>query len=313
MSVAALVVVLALAPGGVEVVGDATCPTPADVAARLGGLVPATAAAVEAGDGRGAARVIVARTEGTMRLALVGANANELATRELSTEGSCQDLAAAAAVVVAAWLADLNPDLTPSVTLPASAPPSVPPPAIAVTPPPPPVANARPFAVGLGLIASDVGGVVAPGAMLVGALGLDSRDLLALDASLSGTTSRSAAVGTLPGAASWTRATLALGPALRLGNAAISGDVHLQALAALLHVRGVGVPNAASDTTAQLGVGAGARIDFVTGTSAVWLGLDVFVWPGDQRLLVENVASADSQLPRLELVASVGISLGRFP
>jgi hypothetical protein len=311
MSAAALVIVLALAPGGVEVVGDATCPTPAEVSARLGALTaaPDNCERLEAPV---AAKVIVSDSDHSMRLELIGPNASSLATRELTAEGSCSDLAAAAAVVVAAWLADLNPDLTPSVKLPASAPPSVPPPVIAVTPSPPPAANPRPFAVGLGLIASETGGAVAPGGMLEGALGLNAHGL-GLDASLSGTTSRSAAVGTLPGAASWTRATLAMGPALRFGHAAVRGDVHLQALAALLHVRGVGVPNAASDTTAQLGVGAGVRLDVVTGTSAVWLGLDALGWPGDQRLLIENVANADAELPRLELVASVGISLGRFP
>jgi hypothetical protein len=309
-----LVLVLALAPGGVKIAGDATCPAPAEIAARLAEFIPAAAGASGPSGALPAAKVIVARTDRAMRLVLLGPSSNELATRELAAEGSCEDLAAAAAVVIAAWRADLNPDLTPSVSLPASASATLP-----VAPSPIAVARAAPvepapprsFAIGLGLIASETGGELVPGAMLVGAIGLGWGGL-ALDASASGTTSRSAAVGPLPAAASWTRATLAVGPALHLGHASLRGDVHLQALAGLLHVRGVGVPNAVSDTTAELGVGTGARIDVVTGTSAVWLGLDVLTWPGEQRLLIDN--SADKgRLPMLELVASAGISLGRFP
>jgi len=310
IAVALAVAALALAPGGLEIVGDATCPAPAEVAAQVTALGPAPSTAPR-GDAA-AAKVIVARTERTLRLELVGPNSNALATRELPVEGSCEDLAAAAAIVVAAWRADLDPDLTPQVALPAHpAPgPETPPLAIARVAPPTPLAP-TPFAIGLGLVASETGGDFAPGAVLVGALGLGRRGL-ALDASVSGTTSRSADVGAHSGAASWTRATLALGPALQFGEARVRGDVHLQALAALLHVRGVGVPNATADTTSELGVGAGGRVELVSGTTGVWLGLDAFGWPGDQRLSIANTNDA-SQLPRLELVGSVGISMDRFP
>jgi hypothetical protein len=309
-----LSLVVALAPGRVEIVGDATCPAPAEIAARLAELIPAAAGTSGPSGALPAAKIIVARTDRAMRLVLLGPGSNELATRELAAEGSCADLAAAAAVVIAAWRADLNPDLTPSVSLPGGGSATLP-----VAPSPitvargAPVDPARPrlFAIGLGLLASETGGEVAPGAILVGSIGLGWGGL-ALDATASGTTSRSAPVGPLPAAASWTRATLAVGPALHLGHARLGGDVHLQALAGLLHVRGIGVPNAASDTTAELGVGTGARVDVVTGTSAVWLGLDVLTWPGQQRLLIDN--SADyGRLPRLEVVGSAGISLGRFP
>jgi hypothetical protein len=307
MIAVALAVALALAPGGIAIVGDATCPTPAEVAAQVAALGPATDATAPDGDAP-TAKAIVARTERTLRLELVGPNSNALATRELPAEGSCEDLASAAAIVVAAWRADLDPDLAPQVTLPAS--PTTPP--IAIVRDAPPATRApTPFLLGLGLIASETGGALAPGAMLVGALGLGWRGL-ALDASVSGTTSHSADVGALSGAASWTRATFAIGPSLQLGGSGVRGDVHLQALGALLHVRGVGVPNAASDTTTEVGISAGGRVELVSGTTGVWLGLDAFGWPGDQRLSIANTNDS-SQLPRLEVVGSVGISLDRFP
>jgi hypothetical protein len=295
---------LTLALGGIDVVGDATCPAPDEVAAQVAALGPAPA-----GDAP-TAKVIVARTARALRLELVGPNSNELATRELPAEGTCADLAAAAAIVVAAWRADLDPNLAPQVTLPASPSPAMPPVAIARAATPPARAP-RPFAIGLGLLASDAGDALAPGAMLVGTVGLGWRGL-ALDASVSGTTSRSVDVGALSGAASWTRATLAIGPALQFGDARVRGDVHVQALAALLHVRGVDVPNAAADTTTEVGASAGGRVELVSGTTGVWLGLDAFGWPGDQRLSIANTNDS-SQLPRLELVGSVGISLDRFP
>jgi hypothetical protein len=310
MIAVALAVAVALAPGGIAIVGDATCPAPAEVAAQVAALGPAPGAATPSGDAA-APKVIVARTERTLRLELVGPNSNALATRELPAEGSCGDLAAAAAIVVAAWRADLDPDLTPQVTLPARPVPApATPPTVIERAAPAPRAP-TPFAIGLGLIASETGGNFAPGAMLVGALGLGWRGL-ALDASVSGTTSRSADVGALSGAASWTRAALAIGPALQFGDTRVRGDVHLQALAALLHVRGVGIPNAASDTTTEVGLSAGARGELVSGTTGVWLGLDAFGWPGDQRLTIANTKDV-SQLPRLELVGSIGISLDRFP
>jgi hypothetical protein len=301
------------APAPLEIAGDATCPTPAAIASALANLlVPATSEPPPDAQPP-TTTVTVTQTESALRLALVDPQAHELAARELPPGGSCADLAAAAAVVVAAWRADLDPALAPSIALPASPPPSpaATPPVIVTRAEPPPAPRPRAWAFGLGLLASETGGVAAPGAILTGALGLGAGGF-ALDGSVSGTTSRAADVGALPGAASWTRVTLALGPALRLGRGSLRGDVHLQGLGALLHVRGVGVPRAAADTTPELGGGAGARLEVLSGTSLVWLGLDALAWPGDQRLLIAN--SADSgRLPRLELVGSVGMGLGRFP
>jgi hypothetical protein len=301
---AALAALLALAPLGLVVTGDATCPAPADVARRLDGLIPATSEP----PGSPVGRVIVTRNGPAMRLVLLGPNANELATRELPIEGTCDDLASAAAVVVAAWQADLNPDLTPAVALPAKPAPA--PVALAIAHAAPPTPASRRLELGLGLVVSDVDGNLVPGAVLTGAFG---RGSFGLDASLMGTTSRTTAVGALATAASWTRVTLALGPAWQPRRGALRGDVHVQGLVGVLHVRGVNLANAGSDTTPQLGAGAGAKMELVTGTSALWLGVDVFAWPGAQRLVIENDDLDQGRIARLELVASIGISLGRFP
>jgi hypothetical protein len=309
---------LGSAPAGLEVTGEASCPAPAEVSRRLGELLPVTGDALQnhapsmPGDATAAARVVLTRSQAGLRLVLLGPNANELATRELAAQGSCDDLAAAAAVVIAAWRADLDPDLTPTVALPSRPEPPVPvPPSIVRQPPPPLPARSRSFELGLGIMGSETGGDVAPGAVLTGALEL-GEGRFGLDAGLSATTARSASVGPFANAASWTRATLALGPSAELRRDNLRLDLRAQALAALLHVRGVGLPTPGSDTVAELGVSAGAKLELVTGTSAVWLAFDVRDWPGNQRLIITN-GPEPAQLPRVELVASLGLGLGRFP
>ena len=317
LTLATSVLLFSLAPAGLEIVGDATCPAPTEVSQRLGELLPATAgwpAGTAPPDGAApAARVVVMRSATALRLVLLGPNANELATRELALNGSCDDLAAAAAVVVAAWRADLNPDLPPSVKLPAAE--VSPPTTLAVVAPPAAPAPPRSFSVGLGVIGSESGGAFAPGVALMGTLALGATAPVALDASVSGTTSRSTDVGSFSGAASWSRATLALGPSLTLrGKTHMRVALHAQLLAALLRVHGVGFADAGSDTTPELGVSGGARLEVLTSdTSALWLGLDVLGWPGQQRLIVQDAAMGKSALSRLEVVGGLGLSLGRFP
>jgi hypothetical protein len=312
MTVAALAASLvwaALAPGGLEVTGDSSCPTPSEVAARLAELAPAEAPAAR---DAGAARVIVTYNGTALRLVLIGPNANELAARELAPDGTCADLAAAAAVIVAAWQADLDPALAGSLALPPKVEPSepAPPPIVARAAPPAPAAAPRALelGLGLGLLVSDAGAAFAPGAILTASL---RRGRLGLDASLDGTTSRSASVGSFAGAASWTRVTLAAGPAWRPRRGAVRASLHVQGLLGVLHVSGADVPNPGSDTTAELGGAAGGRIALVTGTSALWLGFDARGWPGTQHLIIANYGQ--SRLARLELVASLGLELGLLP
>jgi hypothetical protein len=299
----------AAAPAELEVTGDSTCPTPAEVAHRLAELLPPTAR------GRGVpagTHVVVTRGDAATQLALRGSRGEDLATRALPAQGSCADLAAAAAVVVAAWRADLDPELTPAVHLPA---PAAAPPAVTVSASPPPAApeehpSPRAFAVGLGLLVSETGGSLAPGGMLTGWLELGRR--FALDASVFGSTSRAADVGALSGVASWTRTAFAVGPALTTRHGRYRSALHVQALAGLLHVKGVGLESTGSDTTMLLGADVGARLDIVSGTSAFWMGLDVCSWPGDQRLVVQNV-SEQGHLSRVDILASAGLAFGNFP
>jgi hypothetical protein len=304
----AVALLFGLGPTRVEVVGDSACPTAAAVTSRLAALTPSSNLAVEP---EAANRVTLARGADALELALVDPRGARLAAKTLAASGTCDELAAAAAVVVAAWQADLNPDLTPGVTLPEERAPSAMPSLVVAAPPVALAGRATSFGVGLGLLASDAGGAVAPGASLQGWIGLGTRGL-GVGATLSGTTSRSAAVGQLPAAASWTRTTLGVGPNVVVGHSSVRVEAHAQALAALLHVRGVGITNAASDTTPELGAAVGGKLEGITGTSVVWVGVDALAWPGQQRLLIENLPG-DGRLSRFEVTASLGVGFGRFP
>ena len=91
----------------VTVNGDATCPTAEEVSTRVAQLVPA----VDTAAPRDLARIEEAG--GVVRVSLWRPDGALVATRELSRTGSCADLAAAAAVVVAAWESDVHPEFMP--------------------------------------------------------------------------------------------------------------------------------------------------------------------------------------------------------
>jgi hypothetical protein len=300
-------IALALASplSSIEVTGDEVCPQPADVQRQLRALLPPAGDPVSAGTVAHHARV--SRAGDKTRLELAGADGARIAERELDRTGSCDALAAAAAVVLATWEADLDPRISDRVNLP-------PPPRAAaplvVAQPSPPGAPMR-FSLGVGLLASVSGGQLAPGAKITGSLA-PAQGRLGVDVALSAVTTRSETVGSLPGVASWRRAALAAGPRYRFGDAATIVDLHVDGLAGLLLIEGVGLPEKASDTSLQLGVGAGIRATRVWGNAAPWIGVDLLVWPGHDRLEVGGQAIT-GQLPRLEAQFAAGLSLGRFP
>ena len=111
--------------------------------------------------------------------------------------------------------------------------------------------------------------------------------------------------------AEWTRAALVPGPSYRLGRAGPGIGLHAGGVLALLRTRGVGLPRNASDTNLQLGFGAGLRGLLPWNNAAGWLGADVLVYPGDDRLTIGNHGDV-GRLPRLEITLALGISLGQF-
>jgi hypothetical protein len=293
---------LALASSaGVELDGDSDCPTVAEIAQRLHEVAPATT-----GEAPIATVVHVSRVDGAVRLELAGAEGQVLATRDLPATEACDDLAAAAAVVIATWQSDLNPRTSPGVDLPATLPETpAPPPVITARPAPAPP---RPMFLGVGLLASTAGGQVTPGASLRASVDLGPA-WLGLGGALGATTSRTADVTNHPDVARWTRGWLGLGPELHAGREnRLEG--HVQGLLGLLRVEGVDLPDAKADTTLELGVGGGVSVAHWVGNAAVWLGVDVLAWPGRQSLSIVGTPDQGS-LPRFDLQLAAGMALGR--
>jgi hypothetical protein len=302
--VAALALWLAYAP--LEVIGSGDCPAPADVSARLKGMVPQVERETP---GQAPHRAHIERTARGVHVELLLPNDERIAQRDLEAEGSCADLAAGVAVILAAWEAEIDPHLTARVDLPV---PRAGPQATD------PVAMTRAasghslaFQVGLALIASTTGGQLVPGAAVEGWIA-PSGWRLGLGLGLSGTTARSETVGARADAARWTRYGFAVGPEAHLDLRGAIVDIHAEGLVALLHVEGVGLSTTSSDSTTQLGTDVGMHFGWLWGNAAPWIGADALIWPGRDTLVVGGLP-AQAALPHFELQLSLGMSLGRFP
>jgi hypothetical protein len=160
-------------------------------------------------------------------------------------------------------------------------------------------------------MASLSGGQVAPGARLAGWVA-PGRGHLGLSAVMSGVTARSASIGARSDAARWSRFTLAAGPEARFDVGGTTVGARVQALAALLRVEGVGLTTTESDSSTQFGTAMGLHLGRPWGNATPWIGADLLVWPGRDRLKVTGLAE-QGQLPRIELQLAAGLSLGRFP
>ena len=297
-----------LALGPVAVEGNTDCPAAADIAARVAALLPAahTTDAPDVArlddDATGALRVTLSRPDGT-----------PLGERALARTFTCDDLAAAVAVVVAAWESDVHPEFQPT---PAPAP--SPAPSLAVTPTTPPVARARTptkFDVGAavsGSLAPTSGGAgPALGAVLAGSW-TPARGRVGVRLTLATTTLRDLSLAS--GQVSWRRFEAALGPQVRLTTAERRWalDLHADARLAWLTATGDGFTNDSSAGGVDPGLGAGVRVLRVQGDVAPWLELSVDGWPRSQQAYA-TPSGASVTLPRLDATLALGLSVCSCP
>jgi hypothetical protein len=253
-----------------------------------------------------------------VRVELLAADGAVLAARTLPADRSCADLSVAAAVIIATWEAEFDAgDAARFSVGPEPAQPVLPSAAprvsasVAATASPAKPERSVTFAVGVGFLASVVGGVAAPGARVEGRLAPSGRRL-GLALALSTATARTASVGSQVDVVRWTRATLAVGPEVRLGGGPRTLDFHVLALAAALNVSGMGLPTTHSATTGQFGIGTGARAGWSRGPVMAWLGADALLFPGRDSLVIEGLA-ASGTMPHFEFQLAAGVSFGRFP
>ncbi len=323
------IVVFAAAAGSASpaqariVVGGACrCPAPADVEVELGrlpnrrSLEPRS----EETSGQGYRAVLTCPARGTVDVVLRSDSGEPIADRALSSQGSCRARASAVAVIIGAWETDVDPELSPSMTLP-----------VVVLPPPPARSPRKPtvassgaadarsedlgpslsISAALGLVASVAGGQVEPGAMLVGDV-LPQGGHLGVAATIAATMSHTSSIGAMSDVVRWSRVTLGVGPDAQLRSGAGRVDLSIQGVAAALSVSGVGLVPSFSDGSAQLGGALSFRGAWALGNSALWAGAQVLVFPGNDRLVIRGV-SDEGRLPHVELQLASGVSLGRLP
>jgi hypothetical protein len=284
-----------LAQAAIEIQGDSTCPTPAEVGQSLTRLVPADQTR------QTAARLArVSSGNGLIHVELLGPQGEPKAERWLERKASCADLGEAVAVVLAAWMGRYNPALDTNTT-----------------PLPRPAEKAAEgasdqkmeFDVGLAGVLSMVGGKPAWGGRLEGVM-FPFEIPLGLDAWLSMTSSRHERISSPEVTATWMRPTFALGPVWRLRSGPFRFDLGGHALVSALRVQGEELPQVSSDTVLQLGLAAGARSLWVWKLAALWLGGNMLVFPGQESLAIRGYGEV-GRLPHLEWQFALGVSLGR--
>lgn len=296
----AALLVLGLAP--LDIQGDCTCPTAAEVSRHLSTLVLRQ----EPDRAEPAPHAYLSSGEGYVAVELLAPDGELLAERRLARTAPCAELAEAVAVVLAAWQAKLRPALATAAV------PPPPRPAMGTVAPLSWVASRPPLAfdAGIAVLSSIVGSQAAFGAGLR-AVVLPFAVPLGLDTALAVTTTHTQSTSSPPIEARWIRPALSLGPNLRLRGRTLMLDLHADGVLALLHVQGVGLRKASSDFGMQFGFAPGLRGLWAWHTGAAWAGADLFVYPGQDRLFVGNHGEV-GRLPHVEVQLGLGISLGRF-
>ncbi len=273
----------------IELAGASSCPTVNEVADRLRALVPDAATAAVPRE-----RVTLTQQLGGLRLELRDEAGRAIGRRSLDA-APCSDLAQAAAVVIAAWATDLRADRTPELVLPRRQP-----------------RRGLGFDVAAGFVASFAGSAFAPGGELAVTMGpRDGRLLGRIVAT--GTAARDLAVGTgAAGHVTFSRASLGLGPVVRLRPGRFLVDFGADASAALVYLAGVGFADSASAWDADVGLGGGVRAAVRVGAVAPYLGARVEGWLRPLSALVTGPTGGTVGLPRFEVLLAAGLSFGRY-
>ncbi len=307
-------------PGGspplLDIVSDASCPAPAAVAALLREILGLSS--TEHVDE--VAHLV--HEDGLLLVSLRAADSRVLGERRLPGDGSCEELARAAAVVLASWLTDAHPELVPPLPMPAiSEPaPNLGPLASTVASTPPPAPEGRVISRGdivprggLRLRAAGVLGLgfVPTPLALVGGVGLALIPAgSGLGGTLRGSVSTWRSIDVDGGRAVYRRWPLGAGAVLRFAGANVSTELEGGAAVGWLALAGrsFGVNRDVSDATfgpfATLRtLGPGRIIQPLAELSGVY-------WARVTRAYGDPVRPS-AALPSVELSLSVGLAVTR--
>ena len=295
----------------VQVRGDSICPTAAEVAAMLPELLPAERAYPDI------AWIEAAGLD--LQIELRSPTGEVRFSRRLNSSGTCADLATIAAVVIASWTSERNPDISllqPGVLAPPGAPPSEPtappaPPAPAAqttskhpVAPPPGRTRHFDFAVGLGSTANSAG--------LVGAarveVGMRGRRF-GLRAGFAAETARDETIEART--VSWRRCGLSLGPTLTVVAKPVVVDMRADIFAGFTTVAGHGFEPDHQSSAVAPGLALAVRVGTATGWLRPWIEVGGQYWLASQEITITRAQQPNPKvpLPRLEARLFAGISI----
>lgn len=259
---------------------------------------------------------VVERRASSLFVELRGEGSTIIGQRELPVEGSCDELAQAAAVVLSAWLTDVHPDFAGALPEPVTPPPAAeepepepqpepdPPPKAAPTEPPRiwreaegaarPRAPSRPrgFQFGAAFALDLASGDLAAGAGLHVDYGfVDAGFGLSIFALA--TSTRSEPLG--PGQVEWRRWPVGLGPRWRFGVDTLRFDASVGPAVSWLRLVGSGFDDNATQSGVSWGAFGSLRA-FMKHRFSPFLGLNAQVYPGKSTAYV-NVSGATPEWP----------------
>ena len=306
MMVTAVLVLAAAAASPVPVQGQSNCPTPSQVAAILPELLPPAEAV--------SPHVAWIESVGPdLQVELRTLAGEALVSRRLTSTGTCADLATIAAVVIASWTAERNPDISllqPGVLAPVQ--PS-PPPRSSPTAPqlgheslaPAPQGSRwdLDLSVGLGSSMNSAGFV---GAARVEA-GLRGRRL-GMRVGFAAETARSEVVEART--VSWRRYGLSLEPTLVIINHPVLVDARAGIFGGFTTVAGRGFDVDRQSSAAAAGLAIAVRLEASTGWIRPWMEIGGQYWLADQEISIarEQQSSLRVSLPRAEARLFAGVS-----
>jgi hypothetical protein len=278
----------------VTVQGTTTCPTPQAVEARLGPLVSTGAAS----------DVRLAREGPVLHVALHAPDGRLTARRSIDGAHSCEALAEAAAVIVAAWQGDVGNR-----------------PLLAAEAPNGAAGDLRASAVpayapaagpGWGLAAAGGLSLAAKTPAPTAALGITHAPVPASPWSgrlgLAYQGPRESALGT--GKLRWQRSVVELGPQLQGGAGPFGWALHLGGALGVTRLQGRGLADARDHQDFGLGISGGARLSLGRSGLRPFLELGARGWPTDI-VAYEGFAGGEMALPRVELLLTLGAAFGR--
>ena len=313
----AALVLFALAGAALDISGGGDCPKPAEVSARLSEiLVVPTGHALDA-------RAHVAREGNRLDIVLSLRNGQLIGTRTLTAQGSCEDLAAAAAVVLATWLGDTYPEILGTAPpdqpvprpVPAAKAPVEPAAAEARGARPRPSAQREPAArtpLKLGSSAALGASITGAGAAPIASFGVSlMRTAPSFGWWLGATIAGSQEVPLGEGVLRFSRWPAMTGPTFRMASDSLRADLTAGAAVGLLALEGDGFAedNEARDLT--YGPFAAVRVSGRSQTLEPFLGVTALFWAKRATAYIESPARTELELPRVELWLLAGVAVER--